>query len=240
MIELDSYLIKEKLYVNTKFICSLYNRTEKQIGRWKKDGMPSIEKKPRELNKPGNWFMLDEVIIWVEANINKSKSNNSKGLVSIENADIDLDNEESMFNIYTKGNAQQKRKLLLRLPQNRLDDYKKIEDIVEKEAKNKEYDSKYAPIEKVKKGQQELASMFVSMLKTSMAVLSKDLENKEQDEIYHLLDRHFKKEIDKLNRFIEVEEDDEVSLSEVTQGIIEAVAYRGIKMIDIVKHLEEM
>lgn len=238
MIEHNSYSVNGKLYVNTLFLCELWNRTDKQIGRYKKDGMPSVEKKPKELNKSGNWYILYDVIEWHRTNVNQAKSNNSKGLTN--NEDIDLENEEAMFNIYTKGNAQQKRRLLLRLPQNRLDDYKKIEDIVEKEAKNKEYDSKYALIEKVKKGQQELASMFVSMLKTSMAVLSKDLENKEQDEIYHLLDRHFKKEIDKLNRFIGVEEDDEVSLSEVTQGIIEAVAYRGIKMIDIVKHLEEM
>lgn len=238
MIVLESVSINEKLYVNTKFLSIYLNRTDKQIGRYKKGGMPSVTKKPKELNRAGNWYVLDEVIHWVDANINKTKSSNSKGLETDDN--IDIEDEEKMFEIYTKGNAQQKRRLLLRLDQNRLDNFKKIEEIVEKEAKNKEYDSKYALIDKVKKGQQELASMFISLLKTSMAVLSKDLENKEQDEIYHLLDRHFKKEIDKLVKYIQRDEEAVVTFDEVVSAIIEIVTDKNINQEKIIEHLGKL
>lgn len=233
---IESYEINNKLYLNTKFLCAYFNRTDKQIGRWKQQGMP-IATKPKELNKRGDWYILDDVIKWVDININKTKANNSKGANSDE---IDIENEEEMFNIYTKGNVQQKRKLLLSLPQNRLDDFKKIEEIVEKEAKNKEYDSKYALIDKVKKGQQELASMFISLLKTSMAVLSKDVEMKEQDDVFHILDRHFKKEIDKLVKYINKEEENTVTFDEVIQTIVDLVSEKNIDQIKIIKTLKSI
>lgn len=234
---IESYVVKGKMYVSTKFLCFYFFRTDKQIGRWKKDGLP-IAKKPKEISARGDFYILEEVVKWVDINVNKTKSNNSKG--SGLDGDFDLEDEEKLFNIYTSGNAHQKRKLLLRLDQNRLDNFKKIEEIVEKEAKNKEYDTKYALVDMVKKGQQELASMFISFLKTSMSVLSKDLENKEQDEIYHLLDRHFKKEIDKLVQYIKRDEDVIVTFDEVIQTIIEITLDRDIDQEDLIKHIKEI
>jgi hypothetical protein len=237
MQTIESYEINSKLYVNTKFICAYFNKSDKQVGRWKNSGMPMVEKKPKELNKSGNWYLLDQVIPWVDLNINKTKSNNSKGL---ETEEFDLDDLEKMHEIYAKGNSDAKRKLLLRLPQNVIDNFKKIEEIVEKEAKNKEYDKKYALVDKVKKGQQELAFMFISFLKTSMPSLSKQLENKSHDEVYHELDRHFKKEVNKLLRYIQIEEDIVVSLSEAIYAIIEATVDGDVSMDSVVKKIKEV
>ena len=128
----------------------------------------------------------------------------------------------------------------MRLPQNVIDNFKKIEEIVEKEAKNKEYDKKYALVDKVKKGQQELAFMFISFLKTSMPSLSKQLENKSHDEVYHELDRHFKKEVNKLLRYVQIEEDIAVSLSEAIYAIIEATVDGDASMDNVVKKIKEI
>ena len=235
-VPIESFLIGDSLYVNTEFLCAYFNKSDKQVGRWKSQGMPVVTKKPKELNKTGNWFILDQVIPWVEINVNKTKSSNSKG----SEEEFDIENLEKMHDIYIKGNSNAKRKLLLRLPQNVLDNFKKIEDIVEKEAKNKEYDSKYALVDKVKVGQQELARMFISFLKTSMPVLSKELENKSQDEVYHALDRHFKKEVDKLLKYVITEEEDIATFDEIIQSILDAIVYKKIEQKDLIKMIGDL
>lgn len=237
---IESYNINNKLYVTKLFLCAYFNKSDKQIGRWKSIGLKSIEKKPKEINIRADIFDLDYVIKWVNENINQQKSSNSKSSSSENDDNFDLEDEEKIFDIFTKGSANQKKRLLLRLDQNRLDRLKKIEDIIEKEAKNKEYDSKYALIDKVKIGQQELARMFISFLKTSMPVLSKELEQKTQDEVYHALDRHFKKEVDKLLKYIITEEENTTTLDEVIQVIIEAVVDRNIEQKDIIKKIEDL
>jgi phage terminase Nu1 subunit (DNA packaging protein) len=232
MIEqiIDTYIFKQKVYVNTKFLCAYFNRTDKQIGRWKKDGLP-VFKKPKELNKRGDFYNLEEVIKWVDENVNKIKASNSKKT----DDEIDLEDEEKLFEMYTNGTAQQKRKILLTLSQNRLDNFRKIEDIIAKEGANKELDSKYALVDKVKKGEQELASIFISLLKNSMPVLSKKLENKKQDEIYHELDRHFKKEINKIIKYIKTDEEVIVALVEIIDAIIQAVTEKNVAHEKILK-----
>ena len=130
--------------------------------------------------------------------------------------------------------------MIEQLNQNRLDNFKKIEDIVEKEAKNKEYDSKYALVDNVKKGQQELASIFVSILKNSMPVLSKTLEDKNQNEIYHALDTHFKKEVTRIVKYINKNEDTIVTLSEVISYIVYLVSTEDISQSTILKKLKEL
>lgn len=233
---IESYFVAGKLYVSTKFLKAYFNRTEKQIGRWKKEGMP-VAKKPKEINQRGDYYILEVAISWVDININKTKSTNSRGA---NEDDFDLEDEEKIFEIYASGNASQKRRLLLRLDQNKIDKFKKIEDIVEKEAKNKEYDSKYALRDNVKKGQQELASLFVSLLKNSMPVLSKTLENKTQDEIYHLMDRHFKKEVDKIVKYINKNQEIIVTLHEIIEVIVYLVGEKEIEQSEIIKKLEKM
>lgn len=235
--KIESYFVKNKLYVSTKFLTAYFNRSDKQIGRWKKDGLPEAVK-PKEINERGNYYILEDVIAWIDKNINQSKSSNSSRDKNPD--DINIEDEEKLFEIYTTGTSQQKRKLLLRLNQNRLDNFKKIEDIVEKEAKNKEYDSKYALVDNVKKGQQELASIFVSILKNSMPVLSKTLENKNQNEIYHALDTHFKKEVSRIVKYINKNEDTIITLSEVINYIVYLVSTEDMSQSTILKKLKEL
>ena len=99
-----------------------------------------------------------------------------------------------------------------------------IEDIIKKVALNKDFDTRYVLKDKVKKGQQEMASMFVSFLKTAMPVLSKDLQNKSQEEIYHELDRYFEKEILHLLTYISKEEQEIVTYYELTTLMTKIIA----------------
>ena len=206
-------------------------------------GLKSVDKKPKEINMRADIFELDYVIKWVDLNINKTKSSNSsvstdKDGLDLSKVEFNMEDLEKMQKIYSKGNSNEKRGLLLRLPQMILDNFKKIEDIVEKEAKNKEYDSKYALVDKVKIGQQELARMFISFLKTSMPVLSQELENKSQNDIYHALDKHNKKEIDKLIKYIGTKEENEITFDEVIKVIIEAVVERNIEQKDLIQKIK--
>lgn len=231
----DIYVVNQKLYVNTKFLCAYFNRTDKQIGRWKKDGLPILEK-PKEINKRGDFYSLEDAIEWVDKNVNKIKAGNSKGMEE-NNEDDKL---EDLFNRYKKGNATEKGKVLLNLDQNTIDKFKKIEDIIEKEAKNKEYDIKYALKDDVKKGQQELASLFISLLKNSMPVLSKILENKNQNEIYLAMDQHFKKEMNKIVKYIKTNDEIIVTLNEIIDYIVYLVAEQNIKQEKILNKIKEL
>jgi len=233
---IESHLVNEKLYVSTKFLCGYFNRTSKQIGRWVKQGLP-VATKPKEINERGNYFILEEAIEWTDKNINKAKASNSKGNVLEENQDDKL---ADTFEIYKNGNASAKGRLLLTLDQNTLDKFKKIEDIIEKESKNKEYDTRYVLVDNVKKGQQELASLFISTLKNSMPVLSKSLESKEQNEIYDIMDKHFSKEMQKIVKYIRKHENIIVTLDQIINFIVYLINEKQISHENILLKLDEL
>jgi hypothetical protein len=237
--ELISYYYDNKIYVTTDFICKDYNIDRKTLSIWNKKGLKNY--KLKNLSK-SNLYMLREVDEWKQENINAIKSNNAKRI----NVEVDTHNEQdgdeesNLLEKYEKATVEGKRKILRKIGLNRLDELKKIEDIIEKEAKNKEWDSRYVLVDKVKKGEQELASMFISFLKTSMPVLSKELENKKQDEIYHALDRYYNKEINNLVKFIEKDEEVIVAMDEVIKQIIYLILKTNNKMKDILKKLIDM
>ena len=233
MDKLESYIDGNIVFVSTQFLAAMQNVTPRTVTQWVKKGLP-VYKKP---NIKTNLFILEDASKWIKENINKAKSNNAKGLGDDE--ELDIEEENRLFEIYTKGNSNEKKKLLLRLSQTRLDNYKKIEDIIEKEAKNKEYDSKYALVDDVKKGEQELASLMISLLKNSMPVLSKTLENKSQDEIFHDLDRHFKKEMQKIVKYIRKNEDTVVTLNTIIEEIIYMVNEKEMTNEQILKMIKD-
>jgi len=239
---IESYFVNTKLYVSTKFLEAYFNRSDKQIGRWVKEGMTKANK-PQEINKRGNYFILEEVIRWVSVNINKAKARNSKSDYSgleDETEDERIKRELDIYEIYSRGTIKDKMKLMISLPRDTLENIQKMENIVEKSSKNREYDSEYVLRDKAKMGEQELASMFISFLKTSLPVLSGELENKQQDDIYLTMDRYFKKEMDKIVRYIKTNEEEIVSLAEVINFIVEMVSDKEISQIEILKKLGEI
>ncbi len=207
-----------KLYVTKDFLMIHFGVSDRTITNWIQKGLAPIKDKNFS-NK--NLFILKEVEEWKEKNISQIKSDNAKGKdteVNIEDKDMN-----SLFDQYKNGTADEKRRLLLKEPQ-LIESINKIEDIIKKEALNKDFDTRYVLKDKVKKGQQEMASMFVSFLKTAMPVLSKDLQNKSQEEIYHELDRYFEKEILHLLTYISKEEQEIVTYYELTTLMTKIIA----------------
>lgn len=207
-----------KLYVTKDFLMIHFGVSDRTITNWIQKGLEPIKDKNFS-NK--NLFILKEVEEWKEKNISQIKSDNAKGKdteVNIEDKDMN-----SLFDQYKNGTADEKRRLLLKEPQ-LIESINKIEDIIKKEALNKDFDTRYVLKDKVKKGQQEMASMFVSFLKTAMPVLSKDLQNKSQEEIYHELDRYFEKEILHLLTYISKEEQEIVTYYELTTLMTKIIA----------------
>ena len=207
-----------KLYVTKDFLMIHFGVSDRTITNWIQKGLEPIKDKNFS-NK--NLFILKEVEEWKEKNISQIKSDNAKGKdteINIEDKDMN-----SLFDQYKNGTADEKRRLLLKEPQ-LIESINKIEDIIKKEALHKDFDTRYVLKDKVKKGQQEMSSMFVSFLKTAMPVLSKDLQNKSQEEIYHELDRYFEKEILHLLTYISKEEQEIVTYYELTTLMTKIIA----------------
>jgi hypothetical protein len=207
-----------KLYVTKDFLMIHFGVSDRTITNWIQKGLEPIKDKNFS-NK--NLFILKEVEEWKEKNISQIKSDNAKGKdteINIEDKDMN-----SLFDQYKNGTADEKRRLLLKEPQ-LIESINKIEDIIKKEALNKDFDTRYVLKDKVKKGQQEMSSMFVSFLKTAMPVLSKDLQHKSQEEIYHELDRYFEKEIKHLLTYISKEEQEIVTYYDLTTLMTKIIA----------------
>lgn len=231
---IESYFINSKLYVSTSFICAYFNKSEKQVGRWKAAGMPIVQKKPKELNKVGNWYILDYVILWVDKNINKVKSGNSSKQKVIE--DEDKSAEDIIYN--ENLTISEKRKALQALGKNKLDELNTAEQILEREAKNKAHDKNWVRKEKPSESIKALARSFISLLKNMMISISKDGEMKKQDELYHIIDKLAHTEIQKLQRFLQQEGND-IDLHEVYSIMIH-LNESGVSLDDIAKKIREL
>lgn len=232
--ELIAFSYMGKIYVTTEFVAEYFKVSRRTITGWVKKGLKNYKEK--DLSK-SNLFILDEVEKWVQENINQTQSNNakSKDKPQDENEEEDL---AEMFERFKAADSNEKRKMLLSNPA-LIEAFNKIEDFIKKFSLNKEYDTKYVLKDDVKKGQQELASMFISFLKTAMPVLSKNLQNKSQDEIYHELDQYFKKQIKHLVRYLDKEHEVVVTHYELMELIIDLVADE-VEPIEIKNKLEEL
>lgn len=223
-----------KIYVTKDFLMVHFGVSDRTITNWIQKGLEPIKDKNFS-NK--NLFILKDVEEWKEKNISQVKSDNAKGkTVEVEVDDKDINH---LFEQYKNGSSDEKRRLLLKEPQ-LIESFNKIEDIIKKEALNKEFDIKYVLKDNVKKGQQEMASMFISFLKTAMPVLSKDLQNKTQEEIYHELDRYFEKELKHLLLYITKEEQEVVSYYELTNLMTKVISENKKSSKDILEYLTNL
>lgn len=223
-----------KIYVTKDFLMVHFGVSDRTITNWIQKGLEPIKDKNFS-NK--NLFILKDVEEWKEKNISQVKSDNAKGkTVEVEVDDKDINH---LFEQYKNGSSDEKRRLLLKEPQ-LIESFNKIEDIIKKEALNKEFDIKYVLKDNVKKGQQEMASMFISFLKTAMPVLSKDLQNKSQEEIYHELDRYFEKEIKHLMTYIVKSEQEVVSYYEITSLMTKLISENKVSSKKIEEYFKSL
>lgn len=235
--EIISIAYLGKIYVTKDFLMVHFGVSNRTITNWIQKGLEPIKDKNFS-NK--NLFILKEVEIWKDKNISQVKSENAKGKDQDQDETIDQEFDvDAMLDTMKHGNINEKRRLLLKNP-TFIEVFNKMEDFLKKDALNKEYDDRYTLKDKVKKGQQEMASMFISFLKTAMPVLSKDLQNKTQEEIYHELDRYFEKELKHLLSYITKEEQEVVSYYELTTLMTTVISEDKKSSKDILEYLSTL
>lgn len=234
---LTSFSYMGKTYVTTDFIISYFSLADRRtITNWIKKGLTPIKEK--DLSK-SNLFDLKETIKWVEENINKTQSSNAKKKTDIIVEEELEDKLERLFEEFKKANTNEKRKMLFKNP-NLIESFNKTEDFIKKFSLNREYDASYVLRQDVKDSQQSMASMFISFLKSAMPILSKNLQNKTQDEIYHELDNYFKKQITHLVKYISKEYEVIVTHHELIELIIDLIVIDEVEPIQIKNKLEEI
>lgn len=233
---LTSFSYIGKTYVTTDFLVSYFSLASRRtITDWIKKGLTPIKEK--DLSK-SNLFDLKETIKWVEENINKTQSSNAKK--KTDNTEEDQEDKlERLFEEFRKANTNEKRKMLFKHP-NLIESFNKTEDFIKKFSLNREYDASYVLRQDVKDSQQSMASMFISFLKSAMPILSKNLQNKTQDEIYHELDKYFKKQITHLVKYISKEYEVIVTHHELIELIIDLIVIDEVEPIQIKTKLEEI
>lgn len=226
MVEVvESFVEGNKLYVSTKFLENYYNTSTRNIGNWIKKGLPKYKLKGVQ----SNVFILEEVVQWHLLNINKTKSNSAKGQAS------DSDNTELAG--YEDLSAVEKRQVLRSLPKNSLDEKRVVEDIIEKEYKNKQNEKGWVRKEKPSETIKALAQTFISTLKNLMITISKDGENKTQDELYHLMDKELNEEFKKLQKLLKSEAS--IDLHQLHRLILDLV-YDDVPLNDIIEKIKEL
>ena len=234
---LTSFSYIGKTYVTTDFLVSYFSLASRRtITDWIKKGLSPIKEK--DLSK-SNLFDLKETIKWVEENINKTQSSNAKKKTDITVEEELEDKLERLFEEFKKANTNEKRKMLFKNP-NLIESFNKTEDFIKKFSLNREYDASYVLRQDVKDSQQSMASMFISFLKSAMPILSKNLQNKTQDEIYHELDNYFKKQITHLVKYISKEYEVIVTHHELIELIIDLIVIDEVEPIQIKTKLEEI
>lgn len=224
---LECYSYDGKVYVSTQFLASYFNMDKRNITNWIKKGLTPIKNKAMSRS---NLFVLQEVIVWVEININQTKSANRKGGDGNDEDDENVDFEKLSF--------KQKKDHLRKLSKNKLDELNTAEQIMEREGKNKALDKDWIRKEKPSQTIKALARSFISLMKNMMITISKEGEKKSQDDLYHLMDKYLHTEVIKFQKMLQ-EEDATIDLYEIYQVIID-LNNDGIELNEIVKKIQEL
>jgi len=236
MTELKAYEENGKVYVSTNFICAYKDVNRKTISDWVDRGMPKYKIK----GVVSNLFIIEEVDNWSNKNINENKQRNSKSSYddSLSDEEKEIAEMERLYETYTKGSIEEKRRVLVVLPQNRLDNFKKMEEILEKEYKNRESDKDWVRTEKPSNAMREIINLFVSSLKNAIPVLSKDLEKKSQDENAKILDKEFGSIINNINKTASIEPEKDERLIDIITEVQDRLC-DGESIVDILNKLKK-
>lgn len=211
---LESYEINGKVYVNTKFLSAYLSKSDKQIGRWKKDGCP-VARKPKELKVRGDVFILKDVEEWVKYNIDKQKSQATQKTKEIELDDI---SEEEMVEQLATIDQRVIRKLISMesaLKKTKADADKAEEDAQISKLKRQQLEGSLIEADDVDKSRYEQAIMHKTMIENQEKIFPIILEMKSSDEISHLLHEHNSDHLDLLDSQIEQKFKGDMSLYDI-------------------------
>ena len=235
---IESYEIDGKLYVNTKFLCAFFSKSEKQIGRWKKDGFP-IAKKPKELTFRGDVFNLQEAQDWVKYNIDKQKSQATQKNKEIEIDDI---SEEEVLEQLANVDQRLLKKLIsmdVTLKKTVADANKAEEEAQISKLKRQQLEESLIDADDVDKALYEQAIMHKTKLDNDEKILPILLEMKTQEEIEHILHEHNSDHLDLLDRQIEQKFKNDNSNYDVFNQVLES-RRKGVTPNQLIKIIKEI
>ena len=241
---LESYEINGKLYVNAKFLAILYKKSDKQIGRWKKDSLP-IAIKPEELKARGDFFHIEETRAWIDKNINKSKSratqkNNDKlvDITSSENENTDKDINETVNDIQGKIRQANEMLQLQSTTHDTADRIKKILDGLIQAVKLGEQTKELIPKKDTEKVIVEFVATLISGYKRDIKILPKELKGRDEEEIREILESTYKTNIEKYRKIAKSKMLSEEKLYDVVEVAVEMIL-NEVSVDEIIKRIKD-
>lgn len=233
---LETYEINGSIYVTTKFLSTFFSKTDKQIGRWKKDGMP-VAKKPKELKIRGDVFHLDECIRWVDENINSSKSRatNKRG-TAVEPPPTDGDIEETVNDINGKIAQANEMLQLKTTTHDSADRIKKILDSLIQAVKLGEQTKELIPKKDTEKVIVEFVATLIAGYKRDIKILPKELKQRDEEEIRQILESTYKSNIDKYQKMAKSDLLSEAKLYDVIVAVMELIL-EDVSVDEILKRI---
>ena len=199
---IESYEIDNKLYVNIRFLSVFFNKGDKQIGRWKKDGLP-LAKKPEELKVRGDFFHIEECKEWIDGNINKSKSRATQNKSNIQ---IEIPEDENEDTERTVNDIQGKIKQaneMLQLKSTTHDDADRIKKILDgliQAVKLGEQTKELIPKKDTEKVIVEVIATLISGYKRDLKILPKECAMRAEDEIRAIQESAYKSNIERYQK----------------------------------------
>ena len=230
----EVYQFHGKMYVNTKFLCAYFNKDAKTISRWKKDGLP-IAEQPKELKVRGDLYHLDEVIKWVDENINKTKSRaSSKKTKSVDLQDNDEDIE--LVDIDTKikeikqeiGSTNVKK-----LPQ---DEMSTLIGNMEKLTKLEITRGDLIHKRDTEKVVLEFAATLISGYKRDIKILPAECENRDKETIRNILEKTYRSNIEKYQKLARSDMVSESKLYDIMEVVYQLIV-DGVQIDEILKRI---
>ena len=200
MTTIESYEINNKLYVTAKFLSAYFNKSTKQVSRWKQDGMPVAEK-PEQLQIRADVFFLKDCVEWVSKNINPSKSRaTQKRNNDFEVIDIEDEKDEIVIDINGKIKQANEMLQLKRTSHDDADRIKKVLDGLIQAVKLGEQTKELIPKKDTEKAVVEIISTMIAGYKRDINILPKELENRKEEEIKQILENTYKANVEKYKK----------------------------------------
>ena len=237
----ETYELHRKLYVTSKFLATYFNKSDKQIGRWKKDGMP-IEEKPKELKVRGDVYNLQECIKWVDENINKSKSRATNKRRLIDESKIppqDTDIEETVNDIQGKIKQASEMLQLKGTSHEDADRIKKILDGLIQAVKLGEQTKELIPKKDTEKTIIEFIATLISGYKRDIKILPKELKDRDEEEIREILESTYKTNIEKYRKIAKSKILSEEKLYDIVEVVVELILDE-VSVDEIIKRIKDV
>ena len=237
---IESYEVNGKLYVNTKFLSTYFNKSEKQVGRWKKDGL-TIADKPNELIARGDFYFLDEAREWVDKNINKTKSRATQKRtdteIEIDTKNTDSDIEKTVNDIQGKIKLVNEKLQIEGTGYEEAERISKIIDALTKTVKLGEQTKDLIPKKDTEKVIIEFIITLIAGYKKDIKILPKELARRDEKTIKDILENNYKSSIAKYQKMAKSKIVSEGRLYDVVE-VVFSLLQDEVEVDEIIKRLE--